>query len=57
MAKLWQKNYTLDDLMQHFTVRTDYILDQELVISDALASCAHARGLERIGILTAEELS
>ncbi len=56
MAKLWQKNYTLDDLMQHFTVRTDYILDQELVISDALASCAHARGLERIGILTKEEL-
>ena len=56
MAKLWQKNYTLDDLMQHFTVRTDYILDQELVISDALASCAHARGLERIGILKKEEL-
>lgn len=57
MAKLWQKNYSLDSLMQHFTVRTDYILDQQLVISDALASIAHARGLCRIGILSRNELS
>ncbi len=57
MAKLWQKNYSLDSLMQHFTVRTDYILDQQLVISDCLASIAHARGLCKIGILTRNELS
>lgn len=56
MAKLWQKNYTLDSLMQHFTVRNDYLLDQDLVVSDALSSIAHARGLERIGILKSEEL-
>ena len=56
MAKLWQKNYTLDSLMQHFTVRNDYILDENLVISDCLASIAHARGLERIGILKKDEL-
>lgn len=57
MAKLWQKNYTLDSLMQHFTVRNDYILDQQLVISDCLASTAHARGLEKIGILSSDELA
>ena len=56
MAKLWQKNYSLDLLMQHFTVRNDYILDQELLISDVVASNAHAMMLNKIGILTAKEL-
>lgn len=55
MAKLWQKEYTLDSLMEDFTVSNDYILDQDLVISDALASIAHARGLSQIGLLTDEE--
>lgn len=57
MSKLWQKEYSLDSLMEEFTVGNDYILDQELVIADCLASIAHARGLARIGILSAEELS
>lgn len=56
MAKLWQKDYSLDSLMEEFTVSNDYILDQELVISDCLASIAHARGLADIGILSEEEL-
>ena len=57
MAKLWQKNYTLDSMMEHFTVRNDYIYDQELVLSDLVGSAAHAKGLERIGILSSSELS
>ena len=57
MARLWQKDYSLDELMQHFTVRNDYILDRKLVCSDVLGSLAHARGLERIGVLTAQELA
>ena len=57
MAKLWQKNYALDSMMEHFTVRNDYIYDQELVLSDLVGSAAHAKGLERIGILSGEELS
>ncbi|MDD7008977.1 MAG: argininosuccinate lyase [Spirochaetales bacterium] len=56
MAKLWQKNYSIDLLMQHFTVRNDYILDQELLLSDCTASIAHARMLESIGVLTSDEL-
>lgn len=55
MAKLWQKNYSLDLLMQHFTVRNDYILDQELLISDVVASIAHLMMLNKIGILTDKE--
>ncbi len=57
MSKLWQKDYSLDSLMEEFTVSNDYVLDQQLVIADCLASIAHARGLQHIGILTEEELS
>jgi len=57
MSKLWQKDYSLDSLMEEFTVGNDYILDQELVIADCLASIAHARGLHEIGILDDEELA
>ena len=57
MAKLWQKNYTLDSMMEHFTVRNDYIYDQELVLSDLIGSAAHAKGLGRIGILSGDEVS
>ena len=56
MSKLWQKDYSLDSLMEEFTVGNDYIIDQELVIADALASIAHARGLHQIGILDETEL-
>lgn len=57
MANLWQKNYSIDSLMESFTVKNDYILDQELVISDCLGSMAHAKGLNKIGILTDLELN
>lgn len=56
MAKLWQKDYSIDSLMESFTVKNDYILDQELVIADCFASLSHARGLHKIGILTADEI-
>ena len=54
-TKLWQKNYTLDSMMEHFTVRNDYVYDEDLVLSDLIGSAAHALGLRRIGILTEEE--
>jgi argininosuccinate lyase len=55
MAKLWQKNYTLDALVEEFTVGEDYILDADLVVADCLGSIAQARMLETIGIVTASE--
>ena len=42
-------------MMEHFTVRNDYIYDEELVVSDAIGSTAHAKGLNKIGILSDEE--
>jgi argininosuccinate lyase len=55
MAKLWQKEYELNALVEAFTVGLDPELDQRLVGADALASMAQARQLVRIGLLTATE--
>ena len=55
MAKLWEKTYSLDALVEAFTVGEDYRLDARLVNADCVASMAHARMLEGIGILTSEE--
>jgi argininosuccinate lyase len=56
MGKLWQKGYTLDTLMEQFTVGDDYLLDRNLVGADCLGSIAHARTLHKAGILNAREL-
>jgi len=56
MGKLWQKDYSLNKLMEEFTVGRDFELDQNLVISDCMASAAHGKMLNSIGILTDEEL-
>ncbi len=56
MAKLWQKDYQLDALVEEFTVGEDWKLDRQLLTADALASIAHARMLASIDILTPEEL-
>jgi len=57
MNKLWQKDSTkLHPLVEKYTVGEDYLLDRELIVFDIEASKAHAKGLERVGILSAEEL-
>jgi argininosuccinate lyase len=55
MAKLWQKSYTLDSLMESFTVGNDPVLDLSLVNADCVASMAHAEMLASIGILSRGE--
>jgi len=55
MAKLWDKGYAVDAVIERFTVANDWELDRFLVAADAAASMAHARMLGSIGILTAEE--
>ena len=55
MAKLWQKDYSLNALIEEFTVGNDPVLDLELTVSDCAASMAHAKMLASIGILTQEE--
>lgn len=57
MGKLWDKGYTLDSLVESFTVGDDYILDMELVPADCAGSLAHAEMLSSIGILTPKEMA
>ena len=55
MAKLWFKNYELNELLEKFTVGNDYILDKNLVASDCICSIAHIQMLTKIGVLTKAE--
>ncbi len=55
---LWQKpGVAVDAKIQKFLAGDDVILDREFLLHDIAASKAHAEGLRRIGILTAEELA
>jgi len=55
MAKLWEKDYSTDKLIEEFTVGRDYRLDMNLIPSDCIASIAHARMLNSIDILSDED--
>jgi len=57
MAKLWEKTYSLDALMEAFTVGDDYRLDSRLVNADCAASMAHAEMLAGIGLLSAPDMA
>lgn len=55
---LWQKpGVQVDARIQQFLAGEDVILDREFFLFDVQASRAHAQGLERIGILDADELA
>ncbi len=55
---LWQKpGVTVDADIQAFLAGDDVILDREFFAHDIAASKAHAEGLQRIGILTVDELA
>ena len=54
---LWQKTgVAVDARIQAFLAGDDVILDREFFLHDIQASAAHAEGLQRIGILSADEL-
>jgi len=54
-TKVWQKDYTLDDLASRYTAGDDVALDNRLVAPDVWGSMAHARMLNAIGIITDDE--
>jgi argininosuccinate lyase len=54
--KLWQKNYQVDKSIDTFTVGNDRDLDLYMAKFDVLGSLAHTRMLEKVGLLTAEDL-
>jgi len=53
--KLWDKGIELNKLVEDFTVGDDYILDRSFLYYDCIASIAHAKTLEKAGILSGEE--
>ena len=55
--KLWETSNKIDTEIEQFTVGKDFVLDQKLVPFDCKASLAHAKMLQKIGILTPEELA
>lgn len=55
--KLWEKGYTIQNVVEKFTVGKDRELDLRLAKYDILGSKAHATMLQKIGILTEDELS
>jgi len=52
MGKLWEKTYSLDALVEAFTVADDPLLDARLLSADCVASMAHATMLASINILS-----
>lgn len=53
--KLWDKGFSTDKKIDHFTVGNDRALDLQLAKYDVIASKAHAKMLGKIGLLTTEE--
>lgn len=57
MKKLWQKNdQGLDEFIEAFETKDDLLLDQKLIPYDIQGSIAHAKMLNKIGILSESEL-
>ncbi len=54
--KLWEKSVKVDRDIETFTIGRDREMDLYLAPFDILGSMAHTTMLERIGLLTAEEL-
>jgi len=53
--KLWDKGLHLNKQIEKFTIGNDYLLDQKLLKYDCLGSIAHAKMLNKIGILNSDE--
>ena len=54
--KLWKKDYDVNKEVEKFTVGNDFLLDKKLVYFDCIASMAHAKMLNKIGVLKEDEL-
>lgn len=53
--KLWQKNTTVHNAVEKFTVGKDREFDLALAPFDVLGNIAHAKMLAQVGLLTAQE--
>ncbi|HLX53292.1 MAG TPA: argininosuccinate lyase [Aquella sp.] len=55
MTKLWEKGYTLNNVVEQFMTGDDPLLDLRIAKYDCIASIAHAKMLTKIGIITDDE--
>ncbi len=55
--KIWQKNISVNQLVENFTVGHDREFDLQLAAFDVLGSLAHTQMLESIGLMSAEDLT
>ncbi|MFT7378177.1 MAG: argininosuccinate lyase [Sphingobacteriales bacterium] len=55
--KLWDKGYTINNIVDRFTVGNDRILDLKLAKHDVAGNIAHAKMLQKVGLLTEKELA
>ncbi|HTI14963.1 MAG TPA: argininosuccinate lyase [Dictyobacter sp.] len=56
MTKLWQKGYSVNARVEHYTAAQNSLLDNQLIRHDVWGSLAHVSMLQRIGVLSEEEL-
>lgn len=54
--KLWEKGTQVNELIEKFTVGRDREMDMYLAGSDVLGTIAHCIMLEKVGLLTSDEL-
>lgn len=54
--KLWDKGISIDKKIEQFTVGNDREIDSHIAIYDVKASKAHAKMLQKVGVITVEEL-
>ena len=54
--KLWEKDFSINELVEKFTIGQDNVLDLQLAKYDVIGTLAHIKMLQKIGLLTAEEL-
>ncbi len=54
--KLWDKGYATESIVEQYTAGNDRVHDLKLAKYDLLGNIAHAKMLNKIGILTDEEL-
>ncbi len=57
IVKLWDKGFSTDKKIDHFTVGNDRELDLHLAKYDVIASKAHTKMLGKIGLLSDQETS
>ena len=55
-SKLWEKDFEINSEIERFTVGRDREMDLYLAKYDVLGSMAHITMLEKIGLLSSEEL-